>query len=199
MQSALPWQGDVQIKIRSEQPAFKTIHLRLPSWAGKVGIKLNGEEVSVPPASPLPLSKSGVCPDRASYLPISRLWQPGDRLDVIFELPILLRRVSGKVRGHKGKGAVTRGPLVYCLESLDNPGLDIFSVKLDVDPARSAMLRNAGNTIPSNLLFNYSPDLLGGTGFITGKTQNGQTLLFIPYFLWANRSDSQMTVWVNVK
>jgi uncharacterized protein len=199
MQSALPWQGDVQIKIRSQEPAFKTIHLRLPSWAGKIGIKLNGEEVAVPPPSPLPLSKSGVYPDRASYLPISRLWQPGDHLDVNFELPVLLRRISGKVRGHKGKVAVTRGPLVYCLESLDNPGLDIFSVKLNVDPARSASPRNAGYMIPSNLLFAYSPDLLGGTGFITGKTQNGQPLLFIPYFLWANRTESQMTIWVNVK
>jgi DUF1680 family protein len=41
------------------------------------------------------------------------------------------------------------------------------------------------------------PALLGGTKVITGKTTDGKNLTFIPYLLWANRGESQMTVWVN--
>jgi hypothetical protein len=95
-------------------------------------------------------------------------------------MSILLRHASPKVRGHKGKVALTRGPLVYCLESVDNPGVDIFSTRLD----------------PSSLMAEYSPSLLGGTEVLHGRTTDEKDLVFIPYFLWANRGESQMTVWV---
>jgi DUF1680 family protein len=48
-------------------------------------------------------------------------------------MPVLARRASPRLRGHKGKVALTCGPLVYCLESVDNPDVDIFSARLDVD------------------------------------------------------------------
>jgi DUF1680 family protein len=85
------------------------------------------------------------------------------------------------VKGHAGKVALTRGPLVYCLESVDNPGLDIFAVQLD----------------PASLHDEFVPNLLGGIVVIHGKTMDGKPLKFIPYFLWANRGESQMTVWVH--
>jgi DUF1680 family protein len=87
------------------------------------------------------------------------------------------------VQGHAGKVTVTRGPLVYCLESVDNPGVDIFTAQLD----------------PASLRDEFIPDLLGGCVIIHGKTTDGKALKFIPYFLWANRGESQMTVWVNSK
>jgi hypothetical protein len=61
------------------------------------------------------------------------------------------------------------------------PLVDIFTACLD----------------PSSLQTDFSPTLLGGTQIITGKTTDGKNLTFIPYFLWANRGESQMTVWVN--
>ncbi len=96
-------------------------------------------------------------------------------------MSIKLRRAHSKVKGHSGKVAITRGPLVYCLESVDNPDMDIFTAQLD-----SSTLRDE-----------YIPHLLGGIVVIHGKTTDGKPLKFIPYFLWANRGESQMTVWVN--
>ena len=58
----------------------------------------------------------------------------------------------------------------------------IFTVRLDT----------------SSLRDEFIPDLLGGTVVILGKTTDGKTLKFIPYFLWANRGESRMIVWVNV-
>jgi hypothetical protein len=66
---------------------------------------------------------------------------------------------------------------------VDNPGVDIFSAQLD----------------PASLHAEFIPDLLGGCIVIHGKTIDGRPLKFIPYFLWANRGVSQMTVWVNAK
>ena len=59
--------------------------------------------------------------------------------------------------------------------------MDIFTAELD----------------PSSLRDEIVPDLSGGCVVIHGKTTNGNPLKFIPYFLWANRGESQMTVWVN--
>jgi DUF1680 family protein len=96
-------------------------------------------------------------------------------------MSIKLHRAHPKVKGHAGRVAITRGPLVYCLESVDNPGVNIFTVPLD----------------PSSLEDEFVPDLLGGIVVIHAKTLDGKPLRFIPYFLWANRGESQMTVWVN--
>ena len=104
-------------------------------------------------------------------------------LEFDFEPSVQLRRAHNKVQGHAGKVAITRGPLVYCLESVDNPDVDIFTVQLD----------------PASLHDEFAPDLLGGCVVIHGKTTDGKPLKFIPYFLWANRGESQMTVWVNSK
>ena len=110
------------------------------------------------------------------------MWKPGDVLKLTLDMPIILRTAHPKVKGHAGKAALTRGPLVYCLESVDNPGVDIFITQLD----------------PATLTETFVPDLLGGTLKISGKTKDGAMLTFIPYYLWGNRGESQMTVWINI-
>ena len=43
----------------------------------------------------------------------------------------------------------------------------------------------------------HDEHLLGGTEVLRAATSDHQSLTFIPYQLWANRGESQMTVWVN--
>src|SRR6185503_750987 len=125
---------------------------------------------------------SGYDPRMADYETVHRKWSSeGETLEYNFDMSIRLRRAHPKVKGHTGKAALTRGPLVYCLESVDNPNMDIFNAQLDT----------------SSLYDEFVPDLLGGSIVIHGKTTDGKPLKFIPYFLWANRGESQMTVWVN--
>ncbi len=187
--SGLPWDGKVRINLDPITATDFTIHLRIPSWTGRFSIHLNGNPNPVQFHSPIPTREtpaSGYDPRKAWFLPIRRVWAPGDVLEVEFEMQVALRRTSPRVHGHKDKAALTRGPLVYCLESLDNPGMDIFSARLNPssigEPASSVT---------------FLPTLMGGTNVITAKTTAGNSLMFIPYFLWANRGESQMTVWVN--
>ncbi len=182
--SSMPWEGKVRIVLDPAIASALTLHLRLPSWAGDVSIRLNDQSLDL---STFRLSNlksgtvSGYDPQLSTFLPITRTWSPGDKIELDFEMPVLLRCASPKVRGHRSKAALTRGPLVYCLESVDNPGLDIFSLRL----------------APSSLQTEFSPPLLGGTGILRAKTTDDKPLVFIPYLLWANRGESQMTVWVN--
>jgi DUF1680 family protein len=59
--------------------------------------------------------------------------------------------------------------------------VDIFSAQLD----------------PSSLREEFIENLFGGCVVIHATTTEGKPVRFIPYFLWANRGESQMTVWVN--
>ena len=129
------------------------------------------------------ITASGYDPRVGWFTFVDRTWSPGDVLEFNFDMKINLRCAHPNVQGHAGKVAVTRGPLVYCLESVDNPSVDIFTAQLDATSLRDE----------------FVPDLLGGCVVIHGKTTDGVPLKFIPYFLWANRGESQMTVWVNSK
>jgi len=130
------------------------------------------------------MTASGYDPRQSNFETISRVWSPkGETLEFNFDMSIKMRYAHRKVKGHAGKSALTRGPLVYCLESVDNPNVDIFTAQLDT----------------SSLHDEFVPDLLDGCVVIHGKTMDGKPLKFIPYFLWANRGESQMTVWVNSK
>ncbi|MGE5463156.1 MAG: glycoside hydrolase family 127 protein [Syntrophothermus sp.] len=167
VESELPWGGGVRIHIRPEKEKEFTVHLRMPSW-------IDSADASE--------TASGYDPRRAHFEPVCRVWSPeSDPLEYRFDMSIKTRRAHPKVKGHANKVAVTRGPLVYCLESVDNPGVDIFTAQLD----------------PGSLQDEFVPGLLGGCVVIHAKTVTGQPLKFIPYFLWANRGESQMTIWVN--
>jgi hypothetical protein len=77
-------------------------------------------------------------------------------------MPIQLRQAHPKVKGHRGKVSITRGPLVYCLESVDNPNVDIFSVAIE----------------PKSLEAVFERTSLGGITKIIGQVKTGQPLTF---------------------
>jgi DUF1680 family protein len=190
MESGLPWQGSIALHLSSPSPVEFTLHLRIPSWAQEVQLRINGHRLHpVQPPQPPPPSgdastaeppASGYSPHQAYYVPLSRTWMPGDVVEVEFPLAITIRRPHRRVRSVRGRVALTRGPLVYCLESVDNPGLDIFEAQID----------------PSTLQAEFSPDHLGGVWLLQGETIQGEPFRAIPYFCWANRGESEMTVWV---
>lgn len=169
IESKLPWTGNVKIHIPPHLPKEFKAHVRFPSWNS---LRSSDEQISA----------FGYDPTESGWETISRAWSPEETtLEFNFDMSIRLRSAHPSVRGHTGKVALTRGPLVYCLESTDNPDIDIFSTRLD-----SSSLRDE-----------FVPDLLGGCVVIFGRTWDGKPLKFIPYFLWGNRGESQMTVWVN--
>jgi len=203
IESEFPWGGKVLIHVDPmKQRKFK-LQLRIPSWNPTAMIQMyepvsdqmveNAKEHFSHTVSSAGLresveyqkqvSASSYDPRVSWFTFLYRAWSPGDILEFNFDMSIKLRRAHPKVKGHAGKVTVTRGPLVYCLESVDNPNVDIFTAHLG----------------PDSLSDEFVSDLLGGCIVIHGKTTDGKPLTFIPYFLWVNRGESQMTVWVNSK
>jgi DUF1680 family protein len=101
-------------------------------------------------------------------------------VEVEFSMPVVARRPHPRVRSVQGRVALTRGPVVYCVESVDNAGLDPLEVRVDRSTVRAAP----------------SPDLFDGAWVLKGRTTDGEAFSAIPYFYWANRGESRMAVWV---
>jgi len=191
MASELPGDGRVSLSLNLPTHREFSLHLRIPSWSEATSLKVNGEAIPlINPSSTISdqaasghnLTGSGHNPAQSWYQALKRTWHPGDRIEIEFDMSIRIQATHPRVRATLGKVAVTRGPLVYCLESIDNPDLDIFEVELD----------------PSSLS-PESSNLFDGIQIIRGKTVDQKELNFLPYYLWANRGESQMTVYVKTR
>jgi DUF1680 family protein len=102
-----PNSGRVRLAVSPEKPTVFTLRLRIPSWATKASVTVNGQ-----PADGA--VKSG------AFFAVRREWQPGD--EVRLEMPMAWRLVKGRQR-QAGRVAVMRGPQVFCLDPAQNPAL----------------------------------------------------------------------------
>ncbi len=179
IESALPWSGEVRLNVRKAPKGTLQLSVRQPAWTTNLTISLNDNTIQTithPKATSLDLTRS-------RWIDLSRAWQEGDRLTLNFTLPIQLYVTHKRVKSVLGKAALTCGALVFCLESLDNPDVDIFNVVLN----------------PETLTSEFNENLLGGCRMINALSTKDQILTFIPYHLWGNRGRSEMSVFVKVQ
>jgi len=166
MKCTLPWSGEADIRIDSVTLAEFTICLRIPSWSETTTVRYNGEPVDVPDAPLFPATAAGTDPRKSRWLHLQRIWSAGDRIEICFDMGIKLRHAHPRVADCREKAAVSRGPLVYCLESCDNPGIDIFASRLH----------------PETLDSFFEPQILGGVTVIQARSELSDGLTLIPYF-----------------
>jgi DUF1680 family protein len=109
-----PWRGQVRVVVTESDGAPWQIGLRVPSWARGATLSVDGQPRGVA---------------AGDYAAAERPWRPGDEL--ILELPIAPRWTypDARIDAVRGTVAVERGPVVYCVESIDlAPGLDLERV-----------------------------------------------------------------------
>ncbi|MBZ9979331.1 glycoside hydrolase family 127 protein [Mesorhizobium sp. BR-1-1-10] len=185
--SRYPWDGAVEITVEPQAPVEFTLHLRVPAWSGNAGLAVNGETVDLED-----LTSDG-------YAAIRRRWQKGDRVRLDLEMPIERLYANPEVRQDAGRVALSRGPLIYCVEATDN----------DSRLHRLTLPRTAG------IEAHDEPDLLGGVVTLSATAQADAgdgwqdglyrsdpparvetRLTAIPYFAWDNREPGEMLVWL---
>jgi len=183
--SNYPWSGDIAIEIDPETPAAFDVKLRIPGWCSGWSLKVNGESVQAKPAD--------------GYLTIHRTWSKGDR--VVLDLPMPPERIYANpaVIMDAGRVALKRGPLVYCVEEADNPGGFVQRLKIGRDAELVTSTRADlfdGIVTLSAKGTAIQPD--DWTGLYRNRRSQEQpaTLTAIPYYLWANRGQGSMMVWV---
>ncbi|HOH21327.1 MAG TPA: glycoside hydrolase family 127 protein [Anaerolineaceae bacterium] len=179
--SGLPWHGEITIHLEMDAPRQAAFHLRIPSWTDGYALFINqqAEDISHPIRTPVQTA-CGYSPYTSCYLHLERLWKPGDEISLSLSMPIRFYRQDRRLPSCGGKLALGRGPILYCLESTDQPGVDIFNLTIHRESIRA----------------NWEPDLLQGCMTLQGNTIDGKRFKSIPYMLWANRGPSRMNIFV---
>jgi DUF1680 family protein len=190
-----PIDGAVEVTVTQTAAPAWTLSLRIPAWCRGASATVNGTAVE------------GAVDDHG-YLRIIRAWHAGDTVALSLPMPLRLTVAHPAADATRGAVAIERGPVVYCLESPDQPdGVDLNRVELLADEP---------------LTEEYREDLLGQPAVIarvhaiarddsawarTGWATRGQApaptgdrvvLTAIPYHLWANRGPSVMRTFVPV-
>ncbi len=190
-----PWDGAVRIAVDPGSPAPFELALRIPGWARgeAVPTDLYGFLDESADAPTLSINGETVPSDvRNGYARIRRTWKPGDTVELVLPMPV--RRVISHeaVTANAGRVALQRGPLVYCLEGVDNNGLVFDLFVPDAAPLGAESRPDLLNGIV----------VLAGTAAAVSKDSSGRTIerprpfVAVPYYAWANRGRSEMLVWL---
>jgi len=191
-----PWEGDAAITVTPASASAFTVFLRVPGWSRRAQVSVNGKPLS------------GAAP--GAYFPIRRSWSPGDTIRLQTDMTPQALAANPHVTEDNGRVAVQRGPIVYCLEQLDQPeGVILSDAALDLNLKSAAAFRA-----------DFKSDLLGGVmvlhhpgaeydGLLASnalyapyrgapRKSRSVPLTLIPYYAWANREPSFMEVWTPV-
>ena len=159
-----PWDGSVKLTISTSQPLEKEIRLRIPNWCKTYDLSINGKRINVS--------------EKKGYAVIKD-WKSQDVIALDMDMPVEIVAADPHVKENFGKRAIQRGPLVYCMEEIDNP--EYFD-QIQLSP--STTFQTA-----------FVSDILNGIKTIKTNVM-AQSATFIPYYAWDNRKAGKMRVWI---
>ena len=183
--SNYPWSGDIRISVDPETPAAFDVKLRIPGWCHGATVSVNGQKVDAKADK--------------GYVTIHRTWAKGDT--IALDLPMPAQRLYSHpgVIMNASRVALKRGPLVYCLEEIDNPGGRVQRLKIK----RGAALEvKTDQNLFDGVVTLKAPATAIDEGEWTGlyrtrpPAEREASLTAIPYYLWANRGQGSMVVWI---
>lgn len=186
-----PWEGKVSIQVKPEKESEFAVRLRIPGWLQSAPVASDLYAYTTPAEKyTLKVNGSTVKPAEGDgYATIVRTWKPDDVIEL--ELPMEVRRIKAndQVEDDRGMLAMERGPIVYCLEGIDQPDSVVFNKFIPTDAKIDA-------TFDANLLKGVM--VLSGTAKEVAQDGSIKDVPFkaVPYSTWNNRGAGQMEVWV---
>ena len=190
-----PWDGSIRLELQLEQPTEFGLRLRIPGWARGKPVPSDLYRYADAESTPIELTVNNApvgIEVHDGYAVLRREWQPGDRVELHLPLPIRRVLCHHQVAANRGRVALERGPLVYCVEGADHDGRALNLVLPD----------DAG------LSSTHRADLLGGVTVIQGEAlavtgfdrgypvMQPRPLTAIPYYAWCHRGPGEMAVWL---
>ena len=171
-ETSYPFAGEVKLSLSG---ASRTLALRIPGWCRDYTLTKNGEPVQVE----LKNGYASVALDDGDVLVLSLAMAPKR----IYADP--------RVAANRGKCAVTMGPLVFCMEGVDN-GERLGEVRLaagEITVGWDDALKLPTLTLPAvrETVQGLYDDRVTRAPFVAKM---------IPYFAFANRGESDMRLWL---
>ncbi|MGD2157621.1 MAG: glycoside hydrolase family 127 protein [Anaerolineales bacterium] len=189
-----PWDGVVELEIQGK--GTFSLFIRIPKWCSTgARLEINGISIKETPIA-------------GTYAQILRSWKTGDVIRLDLPMPVQEVISHAYVMENTSKIALTRGPLLYCIEGVDHHQMDLRNLILPTD---------------ATYQIERHPDLLGDVDVVTLQSDaiaqaptlewEGQlyrpyevnryqdevdqiNLTAVPYYAWANRAPGGMRVWI---
>ena len=158
-----PYSADVKITLKNTLDKAVSLKLRIPGWCKAFAVKLNEKAVS---------DIKSDC----GYVVIDNISNENDEIELNMEMPVKIMHTDERVQNDKGKVAVMRGPIVYCMEEVDNKNISEYTLSSDCVFTETEIEQLKG--IPA-----------------LKEVHSGA--VFVPYFAWDNREEGKMDVWIN--
>jgi DUF1680 family protein len=195
-QTLYPWEGYIEITLNMETAQAFDILVRIPGWA--VNQPVPGDLYHyLSPKDDLPIIKingqSCSYTREKGFARLSRKWNPGDKIELTFPMPVRRVVAHSLVEADRGRVALERGPIVYCAEGVDNRGN--VSNLLIPDNAAFEVTKRSG--VLKNLTI-LSADVVALYREKDSKKveQRPHRLVMIPYYAWDHRGKGKMAVWL---
>lgn len=185
-----PWDRNVRIEVDGGGAEF-TVFIRVPAWCAGEAV------ISTPPDAEV---------GSGSYTAVRRKWRKGDAIQMTLPMPVQRVECHPYVEENRGRVALQRGPLLYCVEGCDHPGLDIRDLvlpaesKVTADPRRdpsgvAVTLRAEALVVPPGA--GWSGRLYrAANGASEPAPPRKARMVAVPYYSWANREPGRMRVWL---
>lgn len=195
VESQYPWKGGLRFVLSPEKPGEFAVRVRIPGWArneplpGGLYSYMDKEE-----RNPSMRVNGVPCEVQLEkgYAVIRRAWQKGDAIEL--NLSMLPRRVlcDERVAANRGRVALMRGPVVYCVEGHDARGGHALSLVLpDAKTLREEFRGDLFGGVP--VIYADCQDV---SATATGRVIERKDFFAIPYYAWAHRGKAPMTVWL---
>ncbi len=180
-----PWQANVSYVIHPKQEKPFSVAIRIPGWAQKTEIQINGQNVQEEKI-------------QDGYIYIHRQWKENDHIQLQIDLTVRKVFANVAVREDANQVALMRGPIVYAFEGMDNPSvLQALRIKKDGWIQICADDKKLFKDMVTLKVEGWQLESEKALYSSTRPTYIPTTLEAIPYFTWGNRGLNQMRVWMH--
>jgi DUF1680 family protein len=186
-----PWDGAIRLHLRAVPAAPMALRLRIPEWATGCSLRVNGAPAEAP-AQP------------GTYAVLTRQWDSGDTVELDLPMPVRLVEADPRAEQCRNQVAVFRGPVLYCLESVDLPdGVELADVYVPGDvqlrPVAVDQQPFGLMALEGSLLARSAPRWEGHLyRTVSAPCFVPVRVRLVPYQAWANRGPAAMSVWLPV-
>jgi len=193
--SAYPYDGRVELSVQPEAGQTFALKLRIPTWTSdqlvpgelyryldsngeKWSVEINGEPVDAPVTK--------------GFATLQRTWSPGDKVVLNLPMPVRYSTCSPTVEANRDRVAITRGPLVYCAEEIDNGSEKVQRFFLPAPGEGGEATVDVVTGDPLNGVVGVSVPGME----VAGDVSRAARIEMIPYHAWNNRGEASMIVWI---
>ena len=173
-----PEDGQVRVTVTETPDHPWSLSLRVPPWAAGATLRHGDHREDV----------------AAGYAQVSRRWSAGDTVELSLPMRPRWTWPHPQIDALRGQVAVERGPLVYCLESVDlGEGVDTAQVDTGQPPVEEdgRILVPMRVTEPVQPAWPYRYDEP-----VPAPASRTRLTPLVPYHRWGNRGPSTMRVWI---